>query len=100
MVGKTPLIVAPIVVGAAVLLLVFWLGRWWERSMRRYAASFIDPKTYTDLVELVRGMLAPADVEQACFLPDLVRGRAQDLVSRADQQHADRERFELRRRGF
>lgn len=99
--GKTPLILAPIVVGAAVLFVVFLAGRWWERSMKRYASSFIDPATYTDLVELLRRILTPAaDVDQACFLPDGIKDEAERLVTRADNQDTNRRRAELRRRGF
>jgi hypothetical protein len=100
MVGKTPMVLAPIVVVAAVLFLAFLAGRWWERSMRRYASSFIDPKTHGDLIELVRRVLKSVDVDQACYLPPPVHGEAEKLLAKADDQAVARQRYELRRRGF
>jgi hypothetical protein len=100
LVGKTPLIVAPVIVSAALLFAAFWFGRLWERAGRRYASRFIDPVLHADLVELVRRILVPTDVEQGCFLPDPVRERAAKLVALADEQAANRKREELRRRGF
>lgn len=101
MVGKTPLIVAPVIVALAVLALAFWFGRWWERSGRRYAASFIDPKTHTDLMEVLRRVLAPADsVDEVCLLPGPVRDRAEKVLATAHEQAAKRARAELRRRGY
>lgn len=97
MVGKTPLVLAPIVVGLAILVMVFWAGRWWERSGKRYAAQFIDPTTHADLVELVRRILLPVDVDHACFLPAPVKAQAEELLAQADEQDAKRRRLELRR---
>ncbi len=96
--GKTPLIVAPLIVLAAVLFGMFWAGRWWERVNQRYASRFISAKTHQGLVELVRRMLSPTDIDQGCFLPEPVRVRAQQLVDDADRQDAARRREELRRR--
>lgn len=98
LVGKTPLIVAPLIVAAALLFAAFWFGRFWERSGKRYASRFIDPDLHTDLVEQLRRILVPTDVEQGCFLPDPVREQAARLVARADEQKAKRAREELRRR--
>jgi hypothetical protein len=99
-VGKTPMVLAPILVLAAVLFLTFWLGRLFERAGRRYAAQFIDPKTHSDLVELVRRVLSPVDADQACFLPEKVQKRARELLGKADEQAEARRRAEFRRRGF
>ncbi len=100
MVGKTPMILAPVILAAAVLFGAFWVGRWWERAMRRYASTFIDPKTHSDLTELVRRVLKPVDVDQACFLPASVQAEAERVLAKADEQAESRKRLELRRRGF
>lgn len=101
MVGKTPLIVAPLIVGLAFLALAFLAGRWWERAGRRYASSFIDPKTHVDLIDTLRTILNPAaDVELACFVPNPVREKASKVLDTADEQATRRKREELRRRGY
>lgn len=100
MVGKTPLILAPLILGAALLCFTFWLGRIWERAGKRYAASFIDPATHGELMETVRQILQPVDVDHACFLPASVQDKAVKVLARADEQAARRARVELRRRGF
>jgi hypothetical protein len=95
------LILAPLIVGLAVLAFAFLAGRWWERAGRRYASSFIDPKTHTDLMEVLRRILSPAaDVEEVCLLPGAVRERAEKVLATAHEQAARRARVELRRRGF
>jgi len=101
LVGKTPLILAPLIVGLALLFVAFWAGRWWERAGRRYASSFIDPKTHGDLMETLRGILVPStDVDQACFVPAGVKERADRVLATADEQAARRVREERRRRGW
>jgi hypothetical protein len=100
LVGKTPLILAPLVVGLALLFLAFWFGRFWERSGKRYAAQFIDPDTHTSLMEIVRRILSPADPELGCYLPPAVKEQAEKVLATAHEQAARRARVELRRRGF
>jgi len=101
LVGKTPLILAPVIVCLAVLAAAFFAGRWWERAGRRYASSFIDPKTHGELMETLRGILTPpGDVDQACFVPAAVKERADRVLATADEQAARRKREELRRRGW
>lgn len=96
--GKTPLILAPLIVGGAMLVFAFWMGRIYERASKRYAGSFIDPKMHTDLLDLVKKILVPSSVDQACYLPDPLKEQAEKLVARADEHHVRRRRDELRRR--
>jgi hypothetical protein len=101
LVGKTPLIVAPLLVGLAFLALAFVAGRFWERAGKRYASSFIDPKTHGDLMDALRRILTPpADVDQACFVPEVIKAPALRVLATADEQAAKRRREELRRRGW
>lgn len=98
MVGKTALILAPLVIGLALLLLAFLAGRFWERAGKRYAASFIDPDTHMGLMEVLRRILSPADPNLACYVPDVVKDTAVKVLAIADEQAARRKREELRRR--
>lgn len=96
--GKTPLILAPIIVGGALLWLSWWLGMRWERVSKRYFGSFIDPKNHSDLVELVRQMLTPTSLEEPAYLPEKIRERAVKLIADSDERDDRRRREELRRR--
>lgn len=101
MVGKTALIVAPLIVGLAVLALAFWGGRLFERIRRDVAASHISPQVHGELVDLVRDLLSPTDdLEQVVYLPPPVKERAQQLLARADANTRAIERAARRRAGY
>jgi hypothetical protein len=95
--GKTALILAPLIVGCAALWLAYWLGLKVEQSRKRAASSVIDARLHTDLVELVRRILRPADLDQAAYLPPQVQQLAQRLLAEAD---ANADRVRQRRHGF
>lgn len=97
MVGKTPLLLAPLIVGAAVLFAAFLAGRWSERAGKRRASSFIDPATHTDLMQVLHRILAPADPDLACYLPEVVKDDAVKVLAVAEKQAENRRRAELRR---
>lgn len=98
--GKTALILAPIIVGGLFLFLAFWLGRWFERAGQRYAASFISPQLYQRLVQFVGCTLNPTDLDAVPYLPPALKDEATELLELADKQASARSRHELRRRGF
>lgn len=98
--GKTPLIVAPVIVAAALLYLALWFGRWWERAAARARAEDISPELYGDLVAFVRGLLNPTDLTDVAYLPGPARARAEELVSVENERDARRRRAERRRAGY
>lgn len=95
--GKTPLILAPLIVGGAMLWFAFWMGKVFERASKRYIASYIDPKMHCELIDLLKKILVPSNVDQACYLPEPLKQQAEKLVARADEHHQRRRREELRR---
>lgn len=99
-VGKTPLIVAPLIVAGLVLFLAFYAGRWWERTGRRWASSQLDPGIYRDLVAYVQGLLSPTDFEDPPYLPGKLREEAVKLAARAADHDRKMMRAERRRRGY
>lgn len=98
--GKTPLILAPIIVAAALLWLTFWLGRRLERAAIRVRAEQLDPKLHVDLTNLVRDLLHPVDLNDVPYLPPAIKKRAADLVTEATRQEHARIRAERRRLGW
>jgi hypothetical protein len=98
--GKTPLIVAPVIVALALLYLAFWLGKRWERTALRMKAEQISPKLYGDLVAFVRGLLNPTDLSDPAYLPQAAKDKAAELVATADEHEAKRRRSERRRAGY
>ncbi len=82
---KTALILAPIIVATAALWLAFWAGRKTERVKQKLVADRIDVGLHNDLIELVRRILSPADLDQVAFLPDPVAARARELLAQADE---------------
>jgi len=100
-VGKTALILAPLIVGGALLAVSFWMGRLFERVRRDVAASHISPQLHGELVDLVRDLLNPgADLEQVAYLPPATKERAQQLLARAIANVQAVARAERRRAGY
>lgn len=100
MVGKTPLILAPIIVGGAFLFLAFWFGRWFERAGKRYEAQFIDPVLHQNLADFIARTLVPTDVDQVAYLPPEMKQQAERLLGRAKEAKGKQVRYERRRRGY
>lgn len=98
--GKTVLILAPIIVGLAVLWLAFWLGKLAQRIKTEIAAAHISPKVHHDLRELVRDLLHPSDLADPPYLPAAVRQRAERVLKDADENKASADRAMRRRAGY
>ncbi len=98
--GKTALILAPIIVGAVVLWFTFWMGRFFERVRRDVQASHISPRVHADLVELVRDLLNPTDLTDVPYLPPVLRQRAELTLKNANENAASVRRAERRRAGY
>lgn len=98
--GKTVIILAPLVVGGALLLLAFWMGQLLERVKKDVASARINPGLHDDLIELVRQILSPGDLDQVAFLPEPVKTRAQELLDKADQHAANMRQAQRRRAGW
>lgn len=99
--GKTALILAPLIVGGALLAVSFWLGRLFERVRRDVAASHISPQLHGELVDLARDLLDPGmDLAQAPYLPPALKERVQQLFARARANQQAIARAERRRAGY
>jgi hypothetical protein len=94
------LLVAPLIVGGALLLLAFWMGRLLERVKKDTASARIDPRLHNDLIDLVRRILAPVDLDHVAYLPEPERTRAQELIRRVGEHEANLRRAERRRTGY
>ena len=82
--GKTPYVLAPIIVGAAVLLLTFYCGRWFERARQKLVRSQVSLVVYSRLTEYVRELLHPSSLDDPVYLPDAVKTRGFELLEKAD----------------
>ncbi len=83
-VGKTPYVLAPLIVGAAVLLLTFYCGRWFERARQKMSRSQVSLVVYFKLVEYLRGLLHPVSLDDPVYLPDATKTRGFELLNEAD----------------
>jgi hypothetical protein len=99
-VGKTVLIVAPIIVGVAVLWLAFALGKVVQRVQTAVAASHISPGVHEDLREVVRALLSPTDLSNPPYLPAALKQQAELALKNADDNAASVKRAERRRAGY
>lgn len=98
--GKTALILAPLIVGVAMLWVMFWMGQLFERAKHRVAAGHIDVGLYAQLVDFVRGLVSPKDLADPPYLPPDVRQEALKLSARAHENVRRVEQARLRRRGL
>lgn len=98
--GKTPLIIAPIIVAAALLWFAFWLGRKFERVAIVHHGKNIIPKTHTDMIEVLRDLLHPPDLNEVPYVPTALKERAMAAFAAANEQEQARIRAERRRLGW
>lgn len=98
--GKTPLILAPIILIVFALWLAVWTGRRLERAAMKLRAEHLDPQLHTDLANLVRDMLHPTDLNDIPYLPPTLKQRAIELSAEATRQEKARDRAKRRRLGW
>lgn len=97
--GKTPYVLAPIIVGLAAGMLVFYCGRWYERARQKLARSLVSMVVYAKLAEYLRELLHPTSLDEPAYLPDPVKTRGFELLEQADHNLTG-VREALRRRGL
>jgi hypothetical protein len=91
--GKTPLIVAPVIVALALLFLTFWLGKRFERLRKFADARGIDPDLYHEFERFARSVIQPPpSLESAdvVVLPEATRKLGVDVLTRYDETTARR----------
>jgi hypothetical protein len=99
-VGKTAVVLAPIIVLGAGLVLCFWLGRRYERTSVAVRGTQLSAKLHGQMVEWIRQVLNPSDLANPSFVPEDLRDSGTRLVAQADENMAKVRREDLRRRGF
>ncbi len=98
--GKTPLIIAPAIVAATLAWLMFWIGRWYERTMIVHKGKHILPSTYNELVGVIRELLNPTNLNEIPYVPPALKQRAWEAFNTATKQEQARVRAERRRNGW
>lgn len=87
--GRTALILAPIIVAGTALWLACWVGIRIGRAREAVARQGIDPRWAADMQQLLKDLLTPpkSDAMAADFvvLPRPLKSRAQQLLSSSER---------------